>query len=636
MRGTGGTSAMTVEVGRRRSQIRQDLWRPLAISSPRYWIATGAFAAVVAWALIAWAYQIYAGIGIAGIRRPTFWAFYIVNFVFWIGISHAGTLISAILRLTGAAWRKPVTRAAEAITVFALMIGGLFPLIHLGRVWRFYWLIPYPNDRLLWPNFRSPLVWDLTAIFTYITGSVLYLYLPMIPDLAELAAHSIGLRARVYKLVSLGWRGSDREWHALERAMKLMAGIILAVAVSVHTVVSWDFAMALTPTWHSTIFGPYFVAGAIFSGIAALVVVMASLRRFLHLEEYLRPVHFDNLGKLLLLMCLVWTYFTTAEHLTIWYGKEPAEYAVLESRIYGPYSPFFWAMVVLNFVVPFLLLGIRRLRNIRTITICGVTVLIGMWLERFLIVVDTLAHPRLASAWGDYQPRWVEISIMAGTFAAMTLGYLVVTRLFPLIAVWEYDDVAHPSPLQQQTRCAVADRPVNLPPVSAASPAVAAEYADQESVAAGVSELAKAGFGAGEVDIFSDRPVELPAGVLDRPSRASLFGVLGAAINGSLATAFMIFTQHNYPLVTGGMPISSPWSTGVVSYELTMAGAVAGVVIAFLWESGLLRRRRPRPPARSEGSIAVRVRCSGDSLTRAEECLSRTGATVISRAEGAA
>jgi molybdopterin-containing oxidoreductase family membrane subunit len=440
-------STFTAAVGTQRQarleEIRRDLFRPLGSLGPRYLVSIAICGVLVLWAGFAWAYQIAIGIGVAGIRRPVFWGFYIVNFIFWIGISHAGTLISAILRLTEAGWRKPVTRAAEAITVFALMIGGLFPLIHLGRVWLFYWLIPYPNERLLWPNFRSPLLWDLTAIFTYITGSVLYLYLPLIPDLALLSSRSQGFRRHIYRLLSLGWQGSSREWHALERAMKLLAGIILAIAVSVHTVVSWDFAMALTPTWHSTIFGPYFVAGAIFSGIAALVLVMAALRRFLHLEAYLRPLHFDNLGKLLLLMSLVWGYFAVAEHLTIWYGKQPSEYAVLEDRVYGKFAPFFWAMVVLNFVVPFVLLGIRRLRTIRNVAICGVTVLAGMWLERFLIVVGTLSRPRLASAWGGYSPSWVEISITAGTFAGMALMYLVFAKLFPVIAVWEYDDVAH-------------------------------------------------------------------------------------------------------------------------------------------------------------------------------------------------
>src|SRR6266404_4365339 len=268
-------------------RIREDLFRPLSGASPRFALVTLAALAVTLFGLVAWGYQVHTGMGVTGLQRPVFWGFYIVDFVFWIGISHAGTLISAILRLTRAAWRKPITRAAEAITVFALMIGGMFPIIHLGRAWLFYWLIPYPNMRLLWPNYRSPLLWDLSAIITYVTGSVIYLYLPLIPDMAQLAEHNTPWRRALYRALSLGWTGSDREWHALERAMKLMAGLILAVAVSVHTVVAWDFAMSVAPMWHSTIFGPYFVAGAIFSGIAALVIVMALLRKVLRLDMYL-------------------------------------------------------------------------------------------------------------------------------------------------------------------------------------------------------------------------------------------------------------------------------------------------------------------------------------------------------------
>ena len=419
-------------------QIREDLFRPLGGASRKYLLVTF-FVSVVALAgLIAWGVQLRYGMGVTGLQRPIFWGFYIVDFVFWIGISHAGTLISAILRLSEAAWRKPVTRAAEAITVFALMIGGMFPIIHLGRAWLFYWLIPYPNERLLWPNFRSPLLWDLTAIVTYVTGSVIYLYLPLIPDMAQLAEHNTPWRRRVYRALALGWTGSDREWHALERAMKLMAGIILGVAVSVHTIVSWDFAMAIAPTWHSTIFGPYFVVGAIFSGIAALLIVMATIRKTLNLERYLTPHHFNNLAKLLLLMSLLWAYFTAAENLTVWYGNAPDEMAVFGARTRGPYAPYFWSMVILNFVVPFVLLGIRRLRTISNAIIASVCVLIGMWLERFLIVVPTLANPRMPSAFSSYAPTWVELAVTAATFAALVMLYLIFAKLFPIIAVWEF------------------------------------------------------------------------------------------------------------------------------------------------------------------------------------------------------
>jgi molybdopterin-containing oxidoreductase family membrane subunit len=420
------------------SKIREDLFRPLSGVTPAYTACLLAALAVVVTGAVAWGIQVHQGMGVTGLQRPVFWGFYIVDFVFWIGISHAGTLISAILRLTDAGWRKPVTRAAEAITVFCLMIGAMFPIIHLGRSWLFFWLIPYPNSRLLWPNFRSPLVWDLTAIVTYVTGSVIYLYLPLIPDMAQLAEHNPPWRRTLYRAMSLGWTGSDREWHALERAMKLMACIILAVAVSVHTVVAWDFAMAIAPMWHSTIFGPYFVVGAIFSGIAALLLVMGTLRRALHLELYLTRHHFNNLAKLLLLLSLLWFYFTLAEHLTVWYGNEPNEMAVFRARVSGHFAPYFWFMVFCNFVVPLVLLGIRRLRGIGTAMGASVCVLMGMWLERFLIVVPTLGNPRMVSGSSLYTPTWVEMAITAATFAGMILLYLLFAKVFPIIAVWEF------------------------------------------------------------------------------------------------------------------------------------------------------------------------------------------------------
>ena len=292
--------------------IADDLVRPLFHTSVWYYGLLLALGTIVACGLGAWATQIWFGIGLTGKRWPTFWGFYLTNFVFWIGISHAGTLISAILRLVNATWRRPVTRCAEVITVFALMIGAMFPIIHLGRPWLFFWLVPYPSDREIWPNFRSPLVWDFFAINTYLIGSVMFLFLPMIPDLALVRDRSTGWRRRLYSVFVLGWRGTTKQWHRLEAAMQIMAIAILPVAVSVHTIVSFDFSMAPVPMWHSTIFGPYFVAGAIFSGIAALIIAMAVLRKFLRLEAYLHPLHFQNLGKLLLLMSLLLVLSSTA------------------------------------------------------------------------------------------------------------------------------------------------------------------------------------------------------------------------------------------------------------------------------------------------------------------------------------
>jgi molybdopterin-containing oxidoreductase family membrane subunit len=426
--------------------MTDDLLRPLLQTSWRFYTLVAVFGTIVAAGLGTWAYQMWSGFGITGINNPVYWAFYVTNFVFWIGISHAGTLISAILRLVNAGWRRPVTRCAEVITAFALMIGALFPIIHLGRPWLFFWLIPYPNQRLMWPNFRSPLVWDFFAITTYLTGSLLFLFLPMIPDMALVRDKSTGVRRRIYGALALGWRGTPSQWHRLETAMQIMAIAIIPVAVSVHTIVSFDFSMAPVPMWHSTVFGPYFVAGAIFSGIAALILAMAALRKFLHLEEYLHPVHFQNLGKLLLMMSLLWAYFIFAERLTVWYGNDEAEMSVFNATQQGSFAPLYWTMVICNFVIPFTLLAVTRLRTISGCVIASVCVCVGMWLERFLIIVPSLSHKYLPYMYGTYRPQPAEIMITVSTFAAMMLLYTLFAKLVPIISIWELKAGEHPSP----------------------------------------------------------------------------------------------------------------------------------------------------------------------------------------------
>ncbi len=427
----------------RQDRLTRTLLKPLERPGVGWMLVVGVLAVVVAFGGFAWSFMMWEGFGLTGKRWPVFWGFLITNFVFWIGISHAGTLISAILRLVNAGWRRPVTRCAEVITAFALMIGGLFPLIHLGKPWLFFWLVPYPNRRLLWPNFRSPLVWDFFAISTYLTSSLLFLFLPLIPDFALIRDQSTGLRKTIYGTLALGWRGTTQQWHRLETAMQIMAVAIIPVAVSVHTIVSFDFSMAPVPMWHSSIFGPYFVAGAIFSGIAGLIIAMAALRRVLGLQEYLEPIHFENLGKLLLTMSLLWGYFTFNERLTAWYGNDVAEMNTFAATQTGSYSPLFWTMVTVNFVIPVIILSIHRFRTITGCVIASVGIVVGMWLERFLIIVPSLGHKFLPYSWGTYSPRPVEIAITVATFAAMALLYTLFAKFVPIISIWEMRAGAH-------------------------------------------------------------------------------------------------------------------------------------------------------------------------------------------------
>ncbi|MBI5442250.1 MAG: polysulfide reductase NrfD [Deltaproteobacteria bacterium] len=406
------------------------LFRPVTTTGKWFYATVFGLLAVVALGVYAYLYQFRHGLGVTGLNKSIYWGIYITNFVFFVGISHAGTLISAILRISKAEWRRPITRSAEVITVMVLFFGVGSILIDLGR-----------PDRMLnvlkFGRFQSPLLWDVTSISVYLTGSMIYLYLPLIPDIALIRDRIQGPRRLLYRLLSLGWTGTDRQWHVLEKLIALMAVLIIPIAVSVHTVVSFVFAMTVQPMWHSAIFGPYFVAGAIFSGIAALIVAMALLRKVYHLEDYLKPIHFNNLGILLLVMTLLWLYFTFAEFLTTWYGSEPTHMAVWWEKIGGRYAPHFWTMFLTCFVIPFTCLAPRRFRTITGTVIASLSVNLGMWLERFLIVVPTLANPRLPYARGAYDGTWVEWSILAGCFACFVLLYTLFTKFFPIVAIWE-------------------------------------------------------------------------------------------------------------------------------------------------------------------------------------------------------
>lgn len=414
---------------------RDTLLRPIFTVGPSFRRWALVLASVVGWTVFAWTWQLWRGLGETGLGRPVYWGLYITNFVFFIGVSHAGTLISAILRIVHAEWRRPITRMAEVITVLVLFFGVGNILLDLGRPDR-------ALNVLRHPHFTSPLLWDVSSISVYLTASTLYLYLPLIPDIALMRDRATGWRRALYTRLALGWSGTPQQRHRLERAIGVMAIVVIPIAVSVHTVVSWVFAMTIQPMWHSTIFGPYFVVGAIFSGIAAIIVAMAIVRRVYRLEQFLQPVHFNNLGLLLLVMACLWFYFTFAEHLTTWYGQEPTELSVFEAKVFGRFAPLFWAMVLFCFVIPFPILAWHRTRTIAGTVIASISVNIGMWLERLTIVVPSLSNPRAPIHTFVYVPSWVEWSLMAGCFAAFILLYMGFTKLFPIVSIWELEEEA--------------------------------------------------------------------------------------------------------------------------------------------------------------------------------------------------
>jgi molybdopterin-containing oxidoreductase family membrane subunit len=385
-----------------------------------------------------WMVQVFRGLGFTGLNRTVFWGVYIVNLVYFIGIGHAGTFISAAFRVLKFDVRRPIARAAETVTLFALAAAGLFPIIHLGRPWKVYWMIPIPNQRQLWPNLQSALLWDAMAIMTYVVGSVLFIYIGLLPDLA-MARERAGAKWRrmIYGPLSLGWRGTDKQWALHEGVSNIFAYVIIPVMFSVHTIVSWDFAMTIQPGWHSTIFGPFFIVGALYSGVAAVIMVMAFIRKFLRLGYFIRPEHFDGMAKFLLVMSFAWMYFYFSEFLVTWYGNLPAEMTILDMLVHGEAAPLWWLMLFCNIAVPVTLLWMRWVRRSAwMLFFIALAIQVGMYLERYIIVGTMLGKPELPFNNSWYTPG-LEVIIAAGAFAFVIFAYFIFTRVFPIIPVWE-------------------------------------------------------------------------------------------------------------------------------------------------------------------------------------------------------
>ncbi len=419
------------------SEINQAVLQPMIQTGKGFWALVTILGLVVAWGVYAWGYLIYWGIGTTGKNRPVYWTLFITTFVFWVGISHAGTMISAVLRLLKADWRRPITRGAEAMTAFALMMAALFPLIHLGRIWKFYWMIPYPNNRFMWPNFQSPLMWDLVAIFTYLIGSSLYLYLALIPDMAMARDNTSSWRLKLYRVLALGWRGTEGEWHKMHRALGIFSVAIIPIFLSVHSIVSWDFAVTIQPRWHSTIFAPYFVIGAVYSGLSALATILVIVRRGMRLQEFLRAEHFNALGKLVMVAGIAWFYFWFAGFIVEWYGNEPVVRELIHEEVAGHLAPFFYLQMSAT-IIPIVLLVFKRVRTTPVLLLAATLLVnVGMFTERALIVIGGLQRNDIPFNWGTYHTTWVEISIIAMTFAGFALLYTLFSRIIPFVPVWE-------------------------------------------------------------------------------------------------------------------------------------------------------------------------------------------------------
>jgi molybdopterin-containing oxidoreductase family membrane subunit len=408
-----------------------------------WWLAFTVSLSFLCLGFVAITYEIMTGIGTWGLNNTVGWAFDITNFVFWVGIGHAGTLISAILFLFRQKWRTSVNRSAEAMTIFAVICAGIFPIIHMGRPWLAFWVLPYPNLRgPLWVNFRSPLVWDMFAIGTYFTISLVFWYVGLIPDLATLRDRAkTKLRRRLAAFFSLGWNGSNRTWSRYETVYLLLAGLATPLVVSVHTIVSWDFATSVIPGWHATIFPPYFVAGAIFSGFAMVLTLMIVARSVLRFEAYITLHHIEAMCKVVLATGGIVGLAYATEFFIAWYSGNEYERFTFINRAFGPYAWAYWIMVSCNVLVP-QVLWIRRLRRTPVVVfVLSLLINVGMWFERFVIITTSLTRDYLPASWADYAPSLVEFATMLGSFGLFFTLFLLFTRFLPMISIGEVKSV---------------------------------------------------------------------------------------------------------------------------------------------------------------------------------------------------
>jgi Ni/Fe-hydrogenase subunit HybB-like protein len=512
-----------------------------------YWVLVAFCGGVWSLAAAAWLYQIYFGLQVTGLLHPVMWATYIATFVFWIGIAHSGTLMSAILFLFRARWRIAIARLAETMTLAAIMTALLFPIIHLGRAWRAYWLIPYPNERGLWINFSSPLIWDAAAIGTYFVASILFWFIHLIPDFATLRDRERSdWRRLIYGWLACGWRGTAHEWAALRSAYAVLAGLIAVLVVSVHSIVSWDFAVAIVPGWHSTIFAPYFVAGAMFSGLAMLILLLVPGRELLRLEAKITADHLDKVARLITALSLILTYSYATEF--AFAGRAPAEQAQFLFRVAGTYAPLFWVTIACNSILPLVFFSARARRNTNVLMLVSLAIVTGMWLERFVIVVASLAHEYSSYSWGTYRPTYVEATIAIGSLAWFLFWFLLI--------------VGH------------------IPPISIAEEA-------EEGRKAHDSEVIKA------------------LGIRTHVGLVAFIGGLVGALSGLWFTSW---TAQQWPsLIVGGKPLLS-WPTFfIIAFELTILAAVLATTAAFavnVWRSRRLVQRQCAGP--DAGALVAR------------------------------
>jgi molybdopterin-containing oxidoreductase family membrane subunit len=568
----------------------------LTRATPKSWFAgfTLGFLLLLVF-LYAVGYLFVRGVGIWGINVPVGWGFAIVNLVWWIGIGHAGTLISAILLLFRQEWRTSINRFAEAMTLFAVLCAALFPLLHVGRPWLAYWIFPYPNTFDLWPQFRSPLVWDAFAIGTYATVSFMFWFIGLIPDLAALRDRAENRWLRyIFGGLALGWRGAANHWQRYETAYLLLAALATPLVVSVHSVVSFDFAVGVIPGWHSTVFPPYFVAGAIFSGFAMVLSLLLPLRQIYHLEDFITARHLDNMAKVMLATGLFVVYGYLAEAFTAWYSGNPVERFWLFNRSFGPYWWAFGALMLCNVIVPQALWFGQVRTNPLLLFVIAIIVNIGMWLERFVIIVVSLHRDFLPSSWGMYAGTIWDWATFAGTIGLfLTLIFLFV-RVLPLISIFEMrhllaETKKHGAVDEQQAEEPVTSRPAETGDSEPPGPlyGLMAEFTSPEELLEKARTTYQSGYR--KISAYSPFPIEeLPVAIGLRRSRLPWLVLLGGITGAIAGFALQYYAAViDYPWNIGGRPFNSWPSFIIVTFEMTILFAAGAAVLGMLLRNGL-------------------------------------------------
>jgi Ni/Fe-hydrogenase subunit HybB-like protein len=609
--------------------INEDSLRTMSPPGTPYYVALLVLASgILLWG-VAWTYQIALGMGVAGISHPISWGVYIANFVFWVGIAHSGTLISAILYLVRAKWRDAVSRASEAMTIFAIMTAGMFPLVHLGRLWVVYYILPYPSQRQIWPNFLSPLVWDVLAVSTYFTVSLIFFYIGLIPDLAaarDRAEECYGYdspRARIYRAISGGWSGAGSQWRHYSRSYLYFAALATPLVISVHSVVSWDFAMSILPGWHSTIFAPYFVAGAIHSGLAMVLLLMIPMRRLLKLERLVRPEHFDALARTLLVTTAIMGYSYIVEPFSSWYSGDRFEWQFAKWRATGWTAWMFWSIIPLNVLIP-ALLGFRKVRrSIPALLVIGLCIVVGMWLERVMIVVASTGHDFLPHNWGSYFPTWVEISITTGSFAFFFFLFFLFSRGLPTVPLSDLKGQIAEKEVHPAERCRIPETEFA---VTDDLPAVTAVFRDAGALVEAVKSCCDAGFR--RIETFSPVKIAEVHRILGHARSPVRFWTLVGALAG-LAGGFAlaIGTAEVNGIIVGGkhpislIPYCIPGFEGTVLIG-SIANLVGMIVFCRLYGTRTMPRYRRRF---GNDRFGIVIACEGDEIARAERLLSSLG-----------